>query len=58
MNEALWETERGQRVLQWLPRHRVGLVEDLDGLILLLSSDESQMINGAVIPIDDGWSVI
>lgn len=54
MNESLWETERGQRLMQSLPRQRVGSVEDLDGLILLLSSDESQMINGAVIPIDDG----
>jgi NAD(P)-dependent dehydrogenase (short-subunit alcohol dehydrogenase family) len=57
MNESLWDTERGERVLQSLPRKRVGAVEDLDGLILLLSSDESRMINGAVIAIDDGWSL-
>jgi NAD(P)-dependent dehydrogenase (short-subunit alcohol dehydrogenase family) len=57
MNETLWETENGQRLIQSLPRQRVGGVEDLDGLILLLSSDESQMINGAVIAIDDGASV-
>jgi NAD(P)-dependent dehydrogenase (short-subunit alcohol dehydrogenase family) len=57
MNESLWETERGQRLVQSLPRKRVGAVEDLDGLILLLSSDESRMINGAVIPIDDGWAL-
>jgi NAD(P)-dependent dehydrogenase (short-subunit alcohol dehydrogenase family) len=57
MNESLWGTERGQRVIESLPRQRVGAVEDLDGLILLLSSDETQMINGAVIPIDDGWSL-
>jgi NAD(P)-dependent dehydrogenase (short-subunit alcohol dehydrogenase family) len=57
MNETLWETENGQRLIQSLPRQRVGGVEDLDGLILLLSSDESRMINGAVIAIDDGASV-
>jgi hypothetical protein len=57
MNESLWETERGQRLVQSLPRKRVGAVEDLDGLILLLSSDESRMINGAAIPIDDGWAL-
>jgi NAD(P)-dependent dehydrogenase (short-subunit alcohol dehydrogenase family) len=57
MNETLWETENGQRLIQSLPRQRVGGVEDLDGLILLLSSDEGQMINGAVIAIDDGASV-
>jgi len=54
MNDELWDTESGQRLVQSLPRQRVGTVEDLDGLILLLSSDESRMINGAVISIDDG----
>jgi hypothetical protein len=57
MNEPLWDTEAGQRLIQSLPRQRVGSVEDLDGLVLLLSSDESEMINGAVIPIDDGFSL-
>jgi NAD(P)-dependent dehydrogenase (short-subunit alcohol dehydrogenase family) len=57
MNESLWETEGGQRLIQSLPRQRVGAVEGLDGLVLLLSSDECEMINGAVIPIDDGMSL-
>jgi NAD(P)-dependent dehydrogenase (short-subunit alcohol dehydrogenase family) len=57
MNDALWDTEAGQRLIQSLPRQRVGSVEDLDGLVLLLSSDESEMINGAVIPVDDGFSL-
>jgi len=57
MNEALWDTENGQRLIQSLPRQRIGTVEDLDSLVLLLSSDESQMINGAVISIDDGLSL-
>jgi len=57
MNESLWDTDAGQRLIQTLPRQRVGSVEDLDGLVLLLSSDDSEMINGSVIAIDDGWSV-
>ena len=57
MNEAVWDTETGQRLIQSLPRQRIGTVEDLDSLVLLLSSDESEMINGAVISIDDGMSV-
>jgi NAD(P)-dependent dehydrogenase (short-subunit alcohol dehydrogenase family) len=57
MNEGLWDTEAGQRLIQSLPRQRVGTVEDLDSLVLLLSSDESQMINGAVISIDDGMAL-
>jgi NAD(P)-dependent dehydrogenase (short-subunit alcohol dehydrogenase family) len=57
MNESLWESDSGRRLIESLPRQRVGTVEDLDGLILLLSSDDSRMINGAVIPIDDGGSL-
>jgi NAD(P)-dependent dehydrogenase (short-subunit alcohol dehydrogenase family) len=57
MTESLWDTEGGQRLIQTLPRRRVGSVSDLDGLVLLLSSDESEMINGAVITIDDGLSL-
>jgi NAD(P)-dependent dehydrogenase (short-subunit alcohol dehydrogenase family) len=57
MNEALWDTDSGQRLIQSLPRQRIGTVEDLDSLVLLLSSDESEMINGAVISIDDGMSL-
>ena len=57
MNEGVWDTEAGQRLIQSLPRQRVGTVEDLDGLVLLLSSDESEMINGAVISIDDGMAL-
>ena len=57
MNEGVWDTEAGQRLIQSLPRQRVGTVEDLDSLVLLLSSDESEMINGAVISIDDGMAL-
>lgn len=58
MNHEFLETEGGQRLMQSLPRQRVGAVEDLDGLILLLSSEESRLINGAVIPVDDGFSAM
>jgi NAD(P)-dependent dehydrogenase (short-subunit alcohol dehydrogenase family) len=57
MNEQLWHTEEGQRLLETLPRRRIGSVQDLDGLALLLSADESDLIHGAVIPIDDGFSL-
>jgi hypothetical protein len=40
-----------------LPRKRVGQVDDLDGVLLLLVAEESQFINGAVIAVDDGMSV-
>ena len=56
INEAQFDSEAGHKLVQMLPRRRVGTPEDLDGLILLLSADESQFINGAVIAADDGMS--
>ncbi|AEG68942.1 gluconate 5-dehydrogenase oxidoreductase protein [Ralstonia solanacearum Po82] len=54
INHHHWETEAGQKLVQMLPRKRVGKPEDLDGLILLLASDQSDFINGAIINADDG----
>jgi NAD(P)-dependent dehydrogenase (short-subunit alcohol dehydrogenase family) len=57
INDEYWDTEGGAKLLQMLPRKRVGNAADLDGLLLLLAADESQFINGAVIAADDGLSV-
>jgi NAD(P)-dependent dehydrogenase (short-subunit alcohol dehydrogenase family) len=40
-----------------LPRRRVGRPEDLDGLVLLLASEQSGFINGAAIAADDGLAI-
>ncbi|MCX8114240.1 MAG: SDR family oxidoreductase [Burkholderiaceae bacterium] len=57
INDAHWETESGQKLIQMLPRRRVGTPADLDSVLLMLVADESQFINGAVISADDGLSV-
>jgi NAD(P)-dependent dehydrogenase (short-subunit alcohol dehydrogenase family) len=57
INDAYWDTEGGHKLMQLLPRKRVGNAEDLDGVLLLLTADESQFINGAIIAADDGLSV-
>ena len=57
INEKHWETEAGARLVQMLPRKRLGKPEDLDGLLLLLAHDQSHFINGAVIAADDGFGV-
>lgn len=57
INDHHWETEPGQRLIQMLPRKRLGKPEDLDGLLLLLCSDQSGFINGAIIAADDGFAV-
>jgi NAD(P)-dependent dehydrogenase (short-subunit alcohol dehydrogenase family) len=57
INDTHWDTEAGQKLMQMLPRKRVGRAEDLDGALLLLVADESQFINGAILTADDGLSV-
>jgi NAD(P)-dependent dehydrogenase (short-subunit alcohol dehydrogenase family) len=57
INHHHWSTEQGQKLMQMLPRKRVGRPEDLDALIVLLASGQSHFINGAVIAADDGFAV-
>jgi flagellar biosynthesis regulator FlbT len=40
-----------------LPRKRVGQVQDLDAVLVMLCANESHFINGAVISADDGAGV-
>ena len=57
INHPYWNTESGQKFVQTLPRQRVGQPQDLDALIVMLCSDQSHFINGAVIAADDGFGV-
>ena len=57
INASYWETPGGQKLIEKLPRKRVGDAKDLEGLLLLLASDQSRFINGAVISADDGLLV-
>lgn len=57
LNADYFAGDAGRRLLGMLPRKRAGQPEYLDGLLLLLASEESQYINGAIIAADDGFSV-
>ena len=57
INHHHWQTEQGQKLVNMLPRKRVGKPEDLDGLIVLLASAQSHFVNGAVIAADDGFAL-
>jgi len=57
INHAHWQTEPGQKLIQMLPRKRIGQPQDLDALLVMLCSDQSHFINGAVISADDGFAV-
>lgn len=57
INHHHWQTEQGQKLVNMLPRKRVGSPEDLDALLVMLASDQSHFINGAVIAADDGFAI-
>ncbi len=57
LNDAYFDTEAGQKLIQLLPRRRVGDPSDLDGAVLLLACDESRFMNGSIITVDDGQTV-
>ena len=57
INHHHWDTEQGQKLIAMLPRKRVGQPQDLDALIVMLASDQSHFVNGAVIAADDGFAV-
>jgi NAD(P)-dependent dehydrogenase (short-subunit alcohol dehydrogenase family) len=57
INHHHWATEGGQKLIKMLPRKRVGQPRDLDALLVMLASKESDFINGAVIAADDGFAV-
>ncbi len=55
INHHHWETEQGKKLVQMLPRKRIGKPEDLDALLVMLASPQSDFVNGAVIAADDGF---
>ncbi|WP_310390046.1 SDR family oxidoreductase [Roseateles sp.] len=57
INHHHWGTEQGKKLIELLPRKRVGQPQDLDTSLLMLCANESHFINGAIIQADDGFGV-
>jgi len=57
INHHHWETEQGRKLVEMLPRKRVGQPRDLDTALLMLCANESHFINGAVLQADDGFGL-
>jgi NAD(P)-dependent dehydrogenase (short-subunit alcohol dehydrogenase family) len=57
INHHVWQTEAGQKMVQSMPRQRVGQAKDLDAVLMMLCANESHFVNGAVISADDGQAV-
>jgi NAD(P)-dependent dehydrogenase (short-subunit alcohol dehydrogenase family) len=55
INHHHWHTEQGKKLIDMLPRKRVGQPQDLDSALMMLVANESHFINGAVIQADDGF---
>ena len=49
-------TDRGQRVLNKTPMGRFGEPEEMAGPVIWLCSEAASFVNGAVIPVDGGFS--
>ena len=57
INHHHWKTEQGKKLVDMLPRKRIGRPQDLDTTLMMLVANESHFINGAVIQADDGFAV-
>ena len=57
INHHHWATEQGRKLVQMMPRKRIGNVADLDAVLVMLCANQSHFINGAVIAADDGFSL-
>ncbi|MBL6933014.1 MAG: SDR family oxidoreductase, partial [Rhodospirillales bacterium] len=57
LNKEFLESDAGQKLMNRVPQRRFGEPEDLDGALLLLASDASQFMTGAVIAVDGGHLV-
>ena len=55
-NEDGSATDRGQRVLAKTPMGRYGEPEEMAGPVMFLCSDAASFVNGAVLPVDGGFS--
>ncbi len=57
INHHHWGTEQGKKLVELLPRKRVGQPQDLNTALMMLCANESHFVNGAVLQVDDGFGV-
>jgi NAD(P)-dependent dehydrogenase (short-subunit alcohol dehydrogenase family) len=53
-NETYLASEAGKRMMARVPMGRAGMVEELDGPLLLLASDAGRFMTGSIITVDGG----
>ena len=56
-NREFFASDAGKAMIRRIPQRRLGLVSDLDGVLLLLAGDGSALMTGSIITIDGGHSL-
>ena len=57
INAGFLNSEAGQKIIKRVPARRVGKLEDLTGVLLLLASNKSAYMTGTTVPVDGGHLV-
>ena len=57
MNSDFFKSPPGQALINSVPQRRLGKVQDLDGILLLLASDAANFVTGTVMTVDGGFSI-
>ena len=57
INSDFLASDAGQKLIKRIPMRRTGQLEELDGALLLLASDRSAFMTGAILPVDGGHLV-
>jgi NAD(P)-dependent dehydrogenase (short-subunit alcohol dehydrogenase family) len=56
--ERLDDPEFRAGVLAKIPRGRIGTIQDIAGAVQFLAAEESDMVNGAFLLVDGGWTIV
>ena len=54
LNQEFFDSDAGKALIKRIPQRRLGNLADLDGPLLLLASDSSRYMTGAVLAVDGG----
>ncbi len=54
--ERLDDPDYRRAVVERIPIGKVGTIADVAGAVVYLASDAAAMVNGAILPVDGGWT--
>ena len=54
--ERLDDPDYRRAVVERIPLGTVGTIADVAGAVIYLASEAGSMVNGAILPVDGGWT--